>query len=247
MLKDYFEKLYIGSRDAFFRRAEACMDRGERLFVITANPEVMMIAQSDAEMDAVLCRESAVIVPDGIGVVKAARSLGLEVSGRVPGVELAWDLLRHAGETGKSVYLYGAKEEVLQALLERIRRELPGAVIAGAHNGYGGDDDGVFADILDKRPDLVLVALGVPRQEKLIGRWLDRFDKGVFIGVGGSFDVLSGTKRRAPDIFLKTNTEWLYRIAREPKRFGRFWRSNVLFLGQARRIGRLDKAKRTGS
>ena len=85
------------------------------------------------------------------------------------------------------------------------------------------------------QPDLVLVALGVPAQEKLIARHLGNFSKGVFIGVGGSFDVLSGSKRRAPALFVKTNTEWLYRILREPSRLGRFYRNNIKFLGEVRK------------
>lgn len=241
MLKDYFEKLYTGSREDFFALAEQAMDREQRLFVVTANPEVMMIAQADPAMDAALCAEAATIVPDGIGVVKAARSLGLELPGRVPGVELAWDLICHASRTGKKIYLYGAKEEVVQALAARIGREAPGAVLVGVKNGYDHEDDRVFEDVLAQQPDLVLVALGVPRQELLISRWLDRFHKGVFIGVGGSFDVLSGTKQRAPELFIKLNLEWLYRIAKEPKRFGRFFRSNLRFLGKVRQIGSLER------
>ena len=241
MLKEYFEKLYTGSQAGFFALAESAMDREERLFVVTANPEVMMIAQATPELDAVLCRETTTIVPDGIGVVKAARSLGLELPGRVPGVELAWDLICHAGESGKRIFLYGAAEEVLRDLRTRIAREVPGAVLVGEKNGYDFQDDEVFQQVLEQKPDLVLVALGVPRQELLIARWLERFDKGVFIGVGGSFDVLSGRKQRAPELFLKLNLEWLYRIAKEPKRLGRFFRSNVGFLSRVRKIGQLEK------
>ena len=146
MLKEYIEKLSTGSQADFFRLADGAMDREERLFVVTANPEVMMIAQATPELDTVLCSDAATIVPDGIGVVQAARSLGLTLPGRVTGVELAWELICHAGQTGKRVYLYGAKEEVLQALVRRIGTEVPGAVIAGAKNGYEHDDDAVFRD-----------------------------------------------------------------------------------------------------
>ena len=102
-------------------------------------------------------------------------------------------------------------------------------------NGYGKDKDADYQEIVQAQPDLVLVALGVPAQELLIARHLDQFQKGVFIGVGGSFDVLSGSKRRAPSFFVKTNTEWLYRIVREPSRLKRFYESNVKFLGEIRR------------
>ena len=91
-------------------------------------------------------------------------------------------------------------------------------VIAGYRNGYDYSDDEVFQEILTLQPDIVMVALGIPRQELLIDRWYHRFHKGVFVGVGGTFDVLSGTKRRAPKFFRSLNMEWLYRILREPKR-----------------------------
>lgn len=238
MLKDYFDKLYRGTQADFFRLADAALDRGERLFVVTANPEVMMTAQADSEMDAALCRDNCTIIADGIGVVKAAHSLGMKDVERIPGVELAEELLRRAGEGGKRVYLYGAKEEVVQELARRVREATPAVRLVGVQNGYGGDDEGVFADVLAQQPDLVLVALGVGRQEKLIARWLERFDKGVFVGVGGAFDVLSGMKERAPELFLKLNLEWLYRIAKEPQRLGRFARSNLRFFGQ---VSRIDK------
>ena len=86
-------------------------------------------------------------------------------------------------------------------------------------------------EVLSKeKPDIVLVALGIPLQEKLIYKHLNKFDKGIFVGVGGSFDVISGHKKRAPKIFIKLNLEWLYRILKEPKRLKRFYDSNVKFL-----------------
>ena len=88
---------------------------------------------------------------------------------------------------------------------------------------------------LKQKPDIILVAWGIPAQEKLIYKHLDKFDKGIFVGVGGSFDVISGHKKRAPKIFIKLNLEWLYRIIKEPKRLKRFYDSNVKFLFKVRR------------
>ena len=149
-------------------------------------------------------------------------------------MDLAEKLLKLAGQQGKSVYLLGAKEEVVSALAKKLRDQYP-QIQVRYKNGYGKDKDADFREIEALQPDLVLVALGVPAQEKLIARHLGHFQKGVFIGVGGSFDVLSGSKRRAPALFVKTNTEWLYRILREPSRLKRFYRNNVRFLGQVRR------------
>ena len=132
--------------------------------------------------------------------------------------------MKLAGQQGKSVYLLGAKEEVVSALAQKLKAQYPQMEIH-YKNGYGKDKDADFREIEALQPDLVLVALGVPAQEKLIARHLERFSKG----------VLSGSKRRAPAVFVKTNTEWLYRILREPSRLGRFYRNNIKFLGQIRR------------
>ena len=97
-------------------------------------------------------------------------------------------------------------------------------------NGYVEDKQKVFDEIEKLSPDLVLVALGIPAQELLINKNFEKFNKGIFIGVGGSFDVLSGTKKRAPKFFIKFHLEWLYRITTEPKRMKRFLDSNVKYL-----------------
>ena len=210
------------------------MVSGKRLFVITANPEILMHAGEDPAIREMLLDEETAVVPDGISVVKAMNLLGFPAAERITGVDLAEKLLKLAGQQGKSVYLLGAKEEVVSALAKKLRDQYP-QIQVRYKNGYGKDKDADFREIEALQPDLVLVALGVPAQEKLIARHLGQFQKGVFIGVGGSFDVLSGSKRRAPALFVKTNTEWLYRILREPSRLKRFYRNNVRFLGQVRR------------
>ena len=90
-------------------------------------------------------------------------------------------------------------------------------------------------EIIKLKPDILFVALGIPYQEKLIGKYYNKFKKGIFIGVGGSFDVLSGTKKRAPRLFIKLKLEWLYRIICEPKRLKRFFKYNVKFLFRSKR------------
>ena len=233
-IKEYLRRVFPGTAEEFCQKAGEALASGRRLFVVTANPEILMHAGDSPEIRALLLDEETAVVPDGISVVKAMRLLGLPAKERITGVDLAEQLLKLAGQQGKSVYLLGAKEEVVSALAQKLKAQYPQMEIH-YKNGYGKDKDADFREIEALQPDLVLVALGVPAQEKLIARHLEKFSKGVFIGVGGSFDVLSGSKRRAPAVFVKTNTEWLYRILREPSRLGRFYRNNIKFLGQIRR------------
>lgn len=229
-MKKYFDKLYRNGLASFLETLEEVLEKEDKMFIVTANPETFMIAEANKQFKEVLESEWVQIVPDGIGVVKGAQFLGHSVRGRVTGVEIASNLLRFASQMGKSIYLYGAKLEVLNLLVERIQEDYPQLKIAGFQDGYQKNRQQVFEDILLKKPDIVLVALGIPAQELLIYQNYDKFSKGVFVGVGGSFDVLSGTKKRAPQFFIKLNLEWMYRIFIEPQRIGRFVSSNVKFV-----------------
>lgn len=233
-IQEYLRRVFPGSAEDFCQEAGKALQEGDKLFVVTANPEILMKAEGNAEIRRLLLDEETAVVPDGISVVRAMQQLSLPVTERITGVDLAQRLLGMAGQAEKSVYLLGAKEEVVSALAKKLKLRYPRMEVR-YKNGYGKDKDADFQEIVQAQPDLVLVALGVPAQELLIARHLDQFQKGVFIGVGGSFDVLSGSKRRAPSFFVKTNTEWLYRIVREPSRLKRFYESNVKFLGEIRR------------
>lgn len=237
-MQSYFEKIYQVGFEQFTNVLEHKLDKEEKTFVITANPETLMIGAETPAFDEILKSEKTVIVPDGIGVVKAANMLKIPVKERVTGVEIVQSLFQMLNEKKRSLYLLGAKKEVLDKLVERIDTEYPGINVLGFCDGYVKDKDAVFEQIVSLKPDVVLVALGIPAQEQLIYKHYDKFDKGIFVGVGGSFDVLSGTKKRAPKIFIKLNLEWLYRIAKEPKRIKRFYVSNVKFISKIRKMMR---------
>lgn len=238
---EYLQRVFGGTADEFCEKAGEAMLSGEKLFVITANPEIMMHAEREEDIRKILLGDKfTAITPDGVSVVKAMHTCGIDAKERVTGVDLAEKLLALAGKNGRSVYLLGAKEEVVSTLAKKLKSEHPDITV-NFHNGYDGDKDEIFNEIAAIKPDLVLVALGVPAQERLIARHLDKFDKGMFVGVGGSFDVLSGLKQRAPAIFVKTNTEWLYRIVREPSRLKRFYRNNVKFLGEVKKAAKAAK------
>lgn len=235
-MRDYFAKIYKEGYDSFIEILERKIKKDEKAFVITANPETLMIGKENSEFDRVLKSEKITIVPDGIGVVKAANILNYDVKERVTGVEIVQGLFRILNQEQKKLYLFGAKKEVVTQLVEKVKKDYPNITISGYNDGYVEDKDSVFDEIANIQPDAVLVALGIPVQEMLIAKHYNRFEKGIFIGVGGSFDVLSGMKKRAPKIFIKLNLEWLYRILKEPSRFGRFYRSNVKFISEIKKM-----------
>ncbi len=199
-----------------------------------------MLSEKNQEYRNMLLDKNTEIVADGIGLVKAGRILGYVIKERIPGIEIAEELLKYASEHQKKVYLFGSKPEVIEKMGNLIREKYSDAKLIGMQDGYVEEKDKVFKDIVKKEPDIILVALGMPKQEELIYKYLDKFKKGIFVGVGGSFDVISGTKKRAPKIFIKTNTEWLYRIVKEPKRIKRFYDNNIKFIFK---IYKLKKSK----
>lgn len=241
MIRSYLERVYAGRVEDFYSQVDDALLHDKKMFIITANPEIFMAASTEREVAGLLTSPNATIVPDGISVVRAMRKFGIKVKGRITGVELTEHLLQTAGREKKSVFLLGAKEDVVSALALRMKTQYPDMELR-YHNGYEGDRDSIFSEVVAWKPDVIIVALGMPAQEMLIAKHLSRFQKGIFVGVGGSFDVLSGKKRRAPKFFLKTNTEWLYRIVREPSRLKRFYRYNMKFLREVKNEVRQSKS-----
>lgn len=229
-MKRFFNKLYKKSKNDFLSFVRDKLSKEERMFIVTANPEAFMFGEKDSEVEELLLDEATTVVADGIGIVKGAKKIGMDIAERIPGVDIAEKLLEYGSELNKTAFFLGAKQEVIDALCGVIEEKYSGLSVVGAVNGYVDNKDAVFEEIKAKRPDIVLVALGIPAQEKLIYKHLKDFDKGIFVGVGGSFDVLSGTKTRAPKFFIDHNLEWLYRIVKEPSRIKRFYNSNIKFL-----------------
>ena len=227
-MKKYFNKLYMDGENEFYNEIETDLKDKKRKFIVTANPETFMIGERDPEMEKLLLDNDTTLVPDGIGIVKAAQMLHYSISERIAGIDIANKLLEYGHQQKKEVYLFGAKPEVIKDLVKVIREKYPNLNIAGTDNGYVNDKDAVFEKMKKLQPDIILVALGIPVQEKLIY-------KGIFVGVGGSFDVISGHKKRAPQIFINLKLEWLYRIITEPQRLKRFYESNVKFIFKIRR------------
>ena len=200
---------------------ERRLDRGERTFVITANPEFVMLCRQDREV-ARIAAQADLVVPDGTGAVVAARLLGDPLPGRAPGRLLVDRLAALATERGLSVYLLGAATGVAERAAERLRGRHPSLRVAGTYAGSADDDGDVVPRVAAASPDVLLVAFGMPKQERWIARNLDRLSSvRVAVGVGGSLDYLAGAATPPPGVVHAIGLEWLWRLARDPRRWRR--------------------------
>lgn len=198
------------------------MDTRAGVMVATANAEMLMRATHDEELRRIL-NTSALVVPDGAGTVWAARHLGHAMPERVAGYDLAQELLRCAPAEGRRVYFFGSAPGVAEKAKAKAEQLYPGIEIVGVRNGFfsPADNAAIIAEIRAARPDLLLVALGVPKQEKWIAAHLAALDVPVAIGVGGTLDVMAGVMKRAPYWMQRAKLEWLFRGLMQPKRAGR--------------------------
>ncbi|PLR78260.1 glycosyltransferase [Bacillus sp. V3-13] len=193
----------------------------KKTFIVTANPEIVMHAEANSDYQMVL-DQADFITADGIGIVKAAALLNRPLPERVAGFDLMIELLKVANNKNLRVYLLGAEETVLLKAVDHIHTNYPNVIIVGHHHGFFDWDDPSLAENMKQlNADLIFVALGFPKQENWIYQNINKFDKGIFMGVGGSFDVLSGNVKRAPLVWRKLNIEWLYRLLKQPSRWKR--------------------------
>lgn len=229
-MKKNLKLIYNKSKEEFYKELSEYLENKEKRFIITANPETLMLSENDSGLKKIVQDRNNILVPDGISIVKACKKLGINVKERITGIEISEYLLKLANEKKYSLYLFGASSEVIEKLVTKIKKEYPHINILGYQNGYIKDKEKTMHNIAKKNPDICLVAMGIPIQEKLIASSINQAKKGIYIGVGGAFDVLSGSKKRAPKLMIKLNLEWLYRILKEPKRFKRFWNNNIKFI-----------------
>lgn len=194
---------------------------GDRTHVVTANPEIVMVANEDQRFRTIL--EQAYIVPDGIGIVYAAKILNYPITERVTGIELLEALMEKANTMKWKVFLLGAAPDVSQRAAEELAARYPGAQIVGALDGYfrAEEEIEIVNQIQTSQADILFVALGAPKSEYLISKYWDRLGVKLAMGVGGSFDVLAGAVKRAPKIWQRLHLEWLYRLLKQPSRWKR--------------------------
>jgi len=187
--------------------------------VFTPNAEILMAAYRDPELRSILSNAD-MLTADGAGVVLASRILKRRVPEKVSGVDLVREIYKAYSANGLRCFLLGAKPGVAEEAAEKITRDYPGLIITGCRNGYftPDQDDEIVQTINETRPDLLIVGLGAPKQEKWITANRGRLKVRVCMGLGGTIDILSGKTPLAPDFFRKNGLEWLFRLCKEPKR-----------------------------
>ena len=220
-----FDALTLGEAE---ERADALLCSGAGGYIVTANPEIVLRCREDAAYAAAV-NGAKLVLADGVGDLCAARILGTPLPGRVAGADLVPRLLARLAERGGSVFLYGARPGVAERAGESLQSACPGLRIAGTENGYISDETALFAALEQKKPDLLLLGLGAPRQELWMAENRQR-TPAVMIGVGGLLDVFAGDIPRAPEAWQRLGLEWLYRLLREPWRFKRVIRLPKLLL-----------------
>jgi N-acetylglucosaminyldiphosphoundecaprenol N-acetyl-beta-D-mannosaminyltransferase len=228
-------------------RCAALIAAGGPHHVVTVNPEFVMEARRNRAFARVLAAAD-LATPDGFGLLLAARYLGTPLRGRVTGVELTLRLAEEAARRGWRLFLLGAAPGVAERTAEVLRGRFPGLLVVGCHAGSPAptDEPGIRALIRAARPDLLLVAYGHPRQDLWIARNQPLLRVPLAMGVGGVFDYLSGQVPRAPAWLRHLGLEWLYRLARQPRRWRRIVTAVPLFLWSVALSPRARRPRRRG-
>ncbi len=228
----YFDNVTLD--EASDRLRQSVRD-GVRETVFTPNSEIVQACIDEPALYDVV-NAATLVIPDGIGVVKASRILKTPLKGKVAGVDLGKCVISFAAEDGVPVYLLGGKPGVAETASDKLCAAHAGLRVVGARDGYfakaGEETDEVVRAVNESGAQVLFVCLGAPAQEKWIVENRDRMPHvRVFLGLGGSLDVYAGTVKRAPKIFIRLGLEWFYRLLKEPRRIGRMMRLPKFYFG----------------
>lgn len=196
------------------------IERKEKTLIVAINPEKIMNAKYNETLKKLL-NDAEIQIPDGIGVIIASKIQKGKINERVTGVEMMMRICEEASNKDKSIFLYGGKCGVADKAAKKLKELYPSIKIVGTQDGYENNMGKVISNINAVKPDILFVAMGSPKQENWINQYRNQLYPTIFQGVGGSFDVLAGTVKRAPAIFQHLGLEWFYRLLKEPKRFKR--------------------------
>lgn len=204
-------------------RAEQILAGEKTCYAVTPNAEIAYEALHDEQLRALL-NGADLVLPDGAGVVLASKILKTPLKQKVAGVDFADRLLSILEKTGGGLFLLGSKPGSAELAAEKMVQKHPKLRICGMNDGYFKDEGPIVEKINAAAPDVLFVCLGAPKQERFMKAHLDELRVKLMIGLGGSLDSFAGTVKRAPKWMIRGNLEWLYRLIKEPKRFGRMLR-----------------------
>lgn len=203
--------------------AEMLLEKPGAAYGVTPNAEIVYETMFNQELRQIVC-QADLVLPDGAGVVLGAKILGTPLKQKVAGIEFAQNLMERLKNTDKTFYFLGSKPGIAELAAEKMQEKYPGLKICGTADGYFQDEKQVVAAINEKKPDVLFVCLGAPKQEIFMTNHKDELQVGLMMGLGGSLDGFAGTVKRAPRWMIRLNLEWLYRLLKEPRRLGRMMR-----------------------
>lgn len=199
------------------------IDTKDKIHIISGNPEVLYTGLNNIKLFKNFTSSNSLIIPDGVGIQIAAKFLKTPVKEKIAGIDLMKEIIKKLSLENKSIYLLGTTDENLKACVANIVADFPKINISGYRNGYFdiNNPGEVLEEIKEKKPYAIFVAMGCPRQEEFIVRYMNELPCKIFMGVGGSFDVIAEKVNRAPKWMIKLGLEWLYRVLKEPWRIKR--------------------------
>ncbi|MBU5590810.1 WecB/TagA/CpsF family glycosyltransferase [Clostridium sp. MSJ-4] len=212
--------IYNGYKDELI---EKIINKEKKIHVVSGNPEVLYQGLYEKELYNNFVSEESLIIPDGVGVVYSAKIKGLQVKEKIAGVEVMQDIISYCDKASKTIYLLGAKKQVVEKCKNTIEKTYKNVKVVGYRDGYFDLEncDDLIEDINKCNPHALFVAMGCPRQERFIIKYMNKLPCKIYMGVGGSFDIIAGEVKRAPKWMIKLGIEWLYRVAKEPWRIKR--------------------------
>jgi N-acetylglucosaminyldiphosphoundecaprenol N-acetyl-beta-D-mannosaminyltransferase len=199
------------------------IEKFPKVNIVSGNPEVLYNGLKDNLLLTSFTASRSVIIPDGIGTLLASKIVKAPIKEKIAGIEIMEDVIKKCSRENKPIYLLGAKQEILEGCKQSLKRKYPKINIAGSHNGYFDLEncEDIVCDIKKSNAYALFVAMGAPKQDIFIARNMDILPCRVYMGVGGSFDVLAGKTKRAPKWMIELGLEWLYRVCKEPYRIKR--------------------------
>jgi N-acetylglucosaminyldiphosphoundecaprenol N-acetyl-beta-D-mannosaminyltransferase len=195
----------------------------EKVHIVSGNPQVLFSGLQNNTLLENFTSKNSIIIPDGIGTVICSKIVGMPVKEKIAGIETMDNIVKKCEKENHGIYLLGSTQETLDMCNINLRTKYRKLNILGSHDGYFdlNSCEEILMEIEKLSPQVLFVAMGCPRQEMFITKYMDRLPCKVFMGVGGSFDIIAGNLKRAPKWMINLGLEWLYRVAKEPFRIKR--------------------------